>query len=114
VLKAQWVVLNKSMLSSYSFSFCIRSFLCITPDDPLFAAQIDEVLGRIEEVQEELQSFAKHHQYMRENTWGEHEELVHSASITIVQQKVAFLTRLKVRQLVVAADKLVFVSQCAN
>lgn len=63
----------------------------------MFAAQIAEVLERVQELRQQLQSFVRHQQALREGTRGEHSEMVQEASTTVVQQRVAFLTRMKVR-----------------
>jgi len=41
-------------------------------------------------------------QNIRENTQGEHAEMVQQASVTVVQQRLAFLTRIKVRWFLVS------------
>jgi hypothetical protein len=54
------------------------------------------VLERVQELRHQLQSFVRHQQALRDGTRAEHAEMVQEASTTVVQQRVAFLTRIKV------------------
>jgi hypothetical protein len=63
----------------------------------VFALHVAEALDRVQDVRAQLQSFVRHQATIRENTQAEHEEMVREASVTVVQQRVAFLTRIKVR-----------------
>ncbi len=57
---------------------------------------VAEVLERVQDLRQQLQSFVRHQQALREGIRGEHAEMVQEASSTVVQQRVAFLTRIKV------------------
>ena len=62
----------------------------------MFALHIAEALDRVQELRAQLQSMVRHQQRIREATKAEHDEMVQDASVTVVQQRVAFLTRIKV------------------
>jgi hypothetical protein len=85
--------------SSVSFVIYNPAHLVVTldfQDDEVFALHVAEALDRVQDVRAQLQSFVRHQATIRENTQAEHEEMVREASVTVVQQRVAFLTRIKV------------------